>query len=117
MSDLYNRIEGLCQKAGVNITEMCRKAGVPRSNLTELKMGRQQTIGPALLGKIAEYFGVSVDYLLGAEEKEKAPTEGATDEEVKFALFGTVEVSDDLYERVKKMARIAAEMEAREKGD
>lgn len=86
MSDLYNRIEYLCQKAGINITEMCRRAGVPRSNLTELKMGRQQTIGPALLGKIADCFGVSVDYLLGAEEKENQPTgfDGLTEDEIQL---------------------------------
>lgn len=86
MSDLYNRIEYLCQKAGINITEMCRRAGVPRSNLTELKMGRQQTIGPALLGKIADCFGVSVDYLLGTEEKESQPTgfDGLTEDEIQL---------------------------------
>ena len=86
MSELYNRIEYLCQKAGINITEMCRRAGVPRSNLTELKMGRQQTIGPALLGKIADCFGVSVDYLLGAEEKENQPTgfDGLTEDEIQL---------------------------------
>lgn len=72
MCNLYERIENLCKKRGVSVTQLCRATGIPRSNLSELKMGRQQTINAASIAKIADYFGVSVDYLLGAEEKENS---------------------------------------------
>lgn len=80
MSDLYNKIEELCKKAGINITEMCRAAGVARGNLTDLKMGRQTGLSAKNADKIASYFGVTVSYLLGTEQKEKAPALTKKDE-------------------------------------
>lgn len=65
MSDMYKRIESMCKERGVNITQMCRDAGVPRGNLSELKMGRTLALSTRTLSKIATYFGVSVDHLLG----------------------------------------------------
>lgn len=69
MSELYNLIENLCKEKGTNITAMCKAANISRAPLTELKMGRSKTLSSATLSKIAAYFGVSVDYLLGNEEK------------------------------------------------
>ena len=74
MSDLYNRIEELCSKQGINITTMCRESGASRASLTDLKMGRKQGLSAETLSKISNYFGVSVDHLLGNEPKEKAPS-------------------------------------------
>jgi transcriptional regulator with XRE-family HTH domain len=39
--------------------------------MTDLKSGRKKTINAVTAQKIANYFGVSVGYLLGEEEKEK----------------------------------------------
>ena len=69
MSELYNLIESLCKEKGTNITAMCKAAKISRAPLTELKMGRSKTLSSATLSKIAAYFGVSVDYLLGNKEK------------------------------------------------
>ena len=66
MNEMYGRIEFLCKKKGINITQMCREADIPRGNLTDLKMGRTSELSTKSLGKIALYFGVSLDYLLGA---------------------------------------------------
>lgn len=74
MSDLYNRIEELCQKRGTNITAMCKESGAPRGSLTDLKMGRTERLNTTTLSKIGEFFGVSVDFLLGKEDTKKAPT-------------------------------------------
>ena len=68
MSELYNLIESLCKEKGTNITAMCKAAKISRAPLTELKMGRSKTLSSATLSKIAAYFGVSVDYLLGNKE-------------------------------------------------
>ena len=69
MSELYNLIESLCKEKGTNITAMCKAAKISRAPLTELKMGRSKALSSATLSKIAAYFGVSVDYLLGNKEK------------------------------------------------
>lgn len=71
MEEIYKRIERLCDNAGINITTMCKMAGVPRSALSDYKAGRIKSLSADKLSKIAAYFGVSVDYLLGNEEKEK----------------------------------------------
>ena len=71
MSELYKRIESLCQNYKVSITEMCRESGASRASITELKMGRTQELSTATLTKIASYFDVSVDYLLGKTNQKK----------------------------------------------
>ena len=124
MSELYKRIEALCKNDGITITEMCRRAGVPRANLTELKMGRQQTLGLNSLGRISAYFNVSVESLINPSyfvaETEKAPASeetGATEQEVRHALFDGQEVSDETYQKVLAFARFALEEERRQKGE
>lgn len=71
MSEMYKRIEELCKKRGVNITQMCKEAGVARAPLTELKMGRTAILSARNADKIASYFDVSVGYLLGKEDIKK----------------------------------------------
>lgn len=73
MSDLYSRIESLCKQKGVNITAMCREAEVTRGNLSDLKMGRTNSLSANNLSKISAFFGTSIEYLLTGEQKEKAP--------------------------------------------
>ena len=69
MSDLYSRISALCDNKGIKIAKMCTDIGISKGNLTDLKMGRKKVLAPSSLKKIAEYFGVSVDYLLNGESK------------------------------------------------
>lgn len=72
LSKLYERIVDLCNKEGINLTEMCRRSGVPRGNLTDLYKGRQDGLSLKNMMKIANYFNVSVEYL-ETGEIEKAP--------------------------------------------
>ncbi len=79
MSELYKRIELLCQEKGVTITDMCRLSGASRGSLTDLKMGRINTLKAETMKKIADYLDVSVDYLLTGEHvkaRAAAKTDG-----------------------------------------
>lgn len=78
LNTMYQRIETLCKEKGVNVTQMCRDAGVPRGNLTELKMGRTIALSAKTLDKISKYFGVSVDQLLGNEDAKKPADQKAS---------------------------------------
>lgn len=69
MCNLYETIDCLCKNAGKTITQMCSESGIARASLTDLKMGRKKSLSAQTLGKIAAYFGVSVDYLLGMEDE------------------------------------------------
>ena len=81
MANMYERIDALCRERGVNITQMCRESGVPRATLSELKMGRTAALSAKNMDKLASYFGISTDRLIGKdEETKKAPTpEGERD--------------------------------------
>lgn len=74
MGNLYNRIEELCAKQGVSAYRLCKDIGIRGSVLSDLRTGRKQGLSSKTLTLIAEYFGVSVDYLLGKEDKEEAAT-------------------------------------------
>lgn len=68
MSELYNRIENLCSQKNITVTAMCRESGASRASLSDLKVGRKQSLSADTLSKIAAFFGVSIDYLLGAPQ-------------------------------------------------
>lgn len=70
MSELYEVIERLCRRKEINMTELCRESGVSRAALSDLKMGRKKSLSTGTLRKIAAYFGVPMEYLLGMEEKQ-----------------------------------------------
>lgn len=74
MAELYERIEKLCAKKGVSITEMCKQSGASRGSLTDLKKGRIAGLSLETLEKLMKYFEVSLPELLGTE-KEKGPAD------------------------------------------
>lgn len=80
MANLYNNIETLCKKRGVNVTTMCRDSGASRGSLSDLKSGRKQTLKYETLEKIADYFKISVESLVSGDDRQKekpAPGEGS----------------------------------------
>lgn len=106
MPKIYDRIEDLCKSKGVNVTTLCKACSIPRASLSDYKMGRKKSLSTETLSKIAEYFGVSVDYLYGGE----APVSG--EEYAKVALFGGgVVVTDKMWDEIKNYARFLAERE------
>ena len=62
----------LCESRQKTANGVAKELGFASSSVTQWKYG--STPRPTALQKIADYFGVSVHYLLGAEEKEKSPT-------------------------------------------
>ena len=67
MSELYKRIEMLCKNENMTITTMCKEAGASRASLSDLKVGRKQSLSTETLSRIAKTLGVSVSFLLGDE--------------------------------------------------
>lgn len=116
MGTLYENIDELCSGKRISINKMCTDLGMRNSVISDLKMGRKKGLNAETLNKIASYFGVSVDYLLGNEPKEKAPaeSEGISDDDIKFALFnGADGVTDEMYEEVKRFAQFIKDRENR----
>ena len=73
MGTLYESIKSLCDEKGVKGGKMCVDLGISKSTMTDLKSGRRTGISLETAQKIADYFGVTVDRVLGSDQKEKSP--------------------------------------------
>lgn len=96
----YDKFTSLCQAKGVSKSQAAKEIGFDRSSITKWKTKgfapRQE-----LLKKIAEYFSVSVNELLEIGKERPA----ISDEDIKFALFGTDDVTDEIYAQVCDFAK------------
>jgi len=71
-SNLYETILSLCEEKGITGGKMCTDIGVSKSLMTDLSAKPDKGINLKTAAKIADYFGVSVDYLLGGERNSAA---------------------------------------------
>lgn len=69
MSKLYESILSLCTEAGIKGGKMCVDVGLSKSFMTDLKTGRRNGMSASTAQKIADYFGVSVDRVMGVEKE------------------------------------------------
>ena len=110
MSILYENIAELCKEKGITGARMCTDVGMSKGVLTDLKMGRRAGVNAVTAQKIATYFGVSVGYLLGEEEKEEKPTEDdGLSENIKLLVDFAKQVPEDKAELVLKLMRTIVE--------
>ena len=98
MANLYNNIENLCTKRGVNVTTMCRESGASRGSLTDLKSGRKQTLKYETLEKIANYFEISVESLVSGNERQKEKPNALDGIELDMAKLSPEDV--ELFKRI-----------------
>ena len=76
MGTLYESIKSLCDEEGIKPGKMCVDLEISKSMMTKLKNGTKKDIQTDTAQKIADYFGVSVDRVLGSEQKENPTPEG-----------------------------------------
>lgn len=98
----YERFEELCNLKGVKPSTVSKATGVPTSTLTNWKQGNY-TPKQGNLQKIADYFNVSLDYIM---EREKAKTD-YSDELV--GLLGKVRKDAELVYALKKYFSLSEE--------
>lgn len=110
MGNLYETINTLCEERGVKGGKMCTEIGISKGLLTDLKMGRRTGVSAVTAQKIASYFGVSVGYLLGEEEKEEKPVqEDELSANIKQLIDFVKTVPEDKVELVLKLMRTIVE--------
>lgn len=118
MSTLYDRIQKSCENAGISVSAMCLELGMSKSTMSDLKAGRKKSLTSDTVTKIAAFLGVSTDSLL--TDTEKAPAENGeravNDDDIKFALFGgDGEITDDMYDEVRRFAAFVKQREEQKK--
>lgn len=108
----YDRFKQLCEQKGVSCNKAALEIGLSNATPTKWKKTGATPVGDTL-DKIAAYFGVSTDFLLGKESKKAPTTSGersVSDDQLKFALWGDCEdISDDDLADVRRYAAFVRE--------
>ena len=103
----FDKYSELCKKKGKTPTGVASELNVSRATVNYWKYGnvpKQDT-----LIKIANYFNVSVDYLLGNEKQKNPATD--SDEMLMFALYGgdNADITPGMLEDVRNFAQYIRE--------
>lgn len=114
----YDVFTDLCERKGVSPNKALTDCGISRTSTAKWREGAIPR--GVTLQKLADYFGVTTDYLLTREETKKAPTPDGerivSDDDIKFALFGgDGEITDAMYDEVKRFAQMVKLREEAEK--
>lgn len=80
MYTMYEKIKSLCESKGITITAMCREVGISSNTMTELKSGRTRTLSVKSAMKIANYFNVSVSFLM--DDNDETPINDKPDSNI-----------------------------------
>ena len=70
----YETFKDLCKNRNVKPTRVVQELGLSSANMSNWKNGRKPKTD--ILNNIADYFGVTVDYLLGKEKTFADNSEG-----------------------------------------
>ena len=93
---------------------MCTETGISRGLITDLKMERKTSITVDTAKKIADYFGVSVDRVLGSEQKEKSSkaecVKSIEDEHIQKAMLRMLFCSAVIIDGEKKEIELKGNM-------
>ena len=112
--EFYKRLRDLCEERNMTVNELVRFLDLSSGSPTAWKNGTVPR--HATIVKIASYFGVTTDYLLGNGNKKAPAVSGkrsVSDEDIKFALFrGREDITDAMYEEVLNFADYVARREA-----
>ncbi len=87
-------IKATAKEQNVSITTMLEEIGINKNTLSSMK-NRGSWVSSDTLAKIADYLGVSVDYLLGRQIKNSTP------DDIRSAIIGRVYAMSD--EQAKKL--------------
>ena len=118
---MANRIRALRQEKGIKQIELARAVSVSQAALSGYETGRYEP-DFATLKKIADYFAVSVDYLLGhnAPPSSRSGTAPADRDQLMAAFWGgdqdlTDEDKEAMWADVKNFAAFIAQKKKQEK--
>ena len=93
----WERFAALCKQSNTSPNTVCKELGKSNATATHWKNGSIPK--GDILSEIAQYFNVSVDYLLGRTDEPRQPSLDEQLEGVEFALYGEVK---DLTEEQKQ---------------
>lgn len=90
MAEMYEVLDKLLKEKDISGAKMSEDLGMSKSFMTELRKGRAKSIKIETAQKVADYFGVSIDFLLGNQDKEKTTTAnsgGFSEKDVRLVVW------------------------------
>lgn len=105
----YDKYVELCKKINKSPSAVAIELGFNKGSVSVWKKkalaGEDVEPSANILNRIANYFNVTVDYLLGRDDFDSKVASKISDDDIKFALFGgDTEVTDEMYDEIKEFA-------------
>lgn len=106
----------LLKEQGKKQIELCEYIGVKKNAFTSWKAGVNHSYKKHI-DKIAEFLGVSTDYLLGTQKQESPAAD--SNEVLAFALYGgdRTDITPAMLDKVREFARFVRDEERRKNND
>lgn len=102
----FSRFEELAGQKGMSTTAVAAKLGIAKTTVSYWRQNPATAPKTEQLLKIAQFFHVSTDYLLGNTDIQNAPCEASPEQIAKVALFGgSEEVSEQAWSEVEDFVK------------
>lgn len=107
-----NRLAELRKSNGLSQQQFAKIFGVAQNTVSNWENGNR-LVDTENLQKIADYFGVTTDYILCRDSKpisQSSTDKAVSEEDIIFALFdGDKEITPEMFDEVKQFARFVRE--------
>lgn len=114
-SVLYQRIKELCSRRNITIAKLESELGFGNASIKKWEKTSSPSIDKIL--KVAKYFDVSIDYLLGRTDIEGSISEIIGDEDIISFQRAREKMTPSDRERMMQMLRLGFEYAFREDND
>lgn len=104
---LYTRIKELCEERGITMTKLQEELGLSSSLIRKWKTNTSPSIDKVMT--IAQYFGVSIDYLMGLSDIQSSAEELIGDDDFVSLQRARSRLSQKDKEKMMKMLRLGFE--------
>lgn len=101
MTRFFEKYTKLCKERGMSANGVAKEIGLPSSSVTYWKRGslpQQRT-----LERVAEYFGVTTDYLLGYTDEKEKPVSARAELDKLIDGMGREELIDFIAKATEKL--------------
>lgn len=93
--DMKERVQELCKKNSISVSELEKTLGFGNGYISKLG---QSTPNTSKIKLIADYFNVSIDYIITGKEKHPIPVPKMTDEYYKLiSIYSNLSEADRNY--------------------
>lgn len=103
-------IERALKTKKISKGEFYKATGISSATFSQWRLG-QNDPSSEKLRKAEDFLGISFEYKETDGETVKPESSSVSEDYIKYALFGDADVTDELFEEVKRYAKYAQEQE------